>query len=179
MPKLLPWRGKPASRVVEIAAGLPPGGSIAKLARRTWRGFSAIARARAVAPFRNCESTFGSASISAEADVGTPIAIAPAVVAAIAALRAVPIISPPPVALRSWGRHAATALAGRPWVGTPIDGQGRPPNSGFDQAAADRVAGKLDAVREAELLEDVRAVPLDRLLRQDELLGDPAAGVTL
>src|SRR5919197_2775904 len=49
----------------------------------------------------------------------------------------------------------------------------------LDQAAPDRVAGELDPVPHPELLEDVRAVPLHRLLADHELLGDLSPGVAL
>ena len=42
----------------------------------------------------------------------------------------------------------------------------------LDQAAADRVAGQLDAVAHAELVEDVLPVALDGLDADHELLGD-------
>ena len=48
-----------------------------------------------------------------------------------------------------------------------------------DEAAADRVARELDAVAHAELLEDVRAVALDRLLADEQHLGDLLVGVRL
>ena len=50
---------------------------------------------------------------------------------------------------------------------------------GLDEPAADRVAGQLDAVAHAELLEDVRPVALDGLLADHERLGDLVAGVPL
>src|SRR4051812_28130771 len=48
----------------------------------------------------------------------------------------------------------------------------RAPDSGLDQAAADRVARQLDAVAHAELAEDVRPVALDGLRADHEDLGD-------
>ena len=48
---------------------------------------------------------------------------------------------------------------------------------GFDEAAADRIAGQLDTVAHPELLEHVRAVALDRFFADHELLGDLAVGV--
>src|SRR5581483_8021152 len=52
---------------------------------------------------------------------------------------------------------------------TPSKNSGR---SRLDQAAADRVAGQLDAVAHPELVEDVLPVPLDRLHADHELLRD-------
>src|SRR5512145_345455 len=43
--------------------------------------------------------------------------------------------------------------------------------SGLDEASADRVAGQLDPVAHAELLEHVRAVAIDGLLADEELRG--------
>src|SRR3982751_5903274 len=51
--------------------------------------------------------------------------------------------------------------------------------SGLDEAAADRVAGELDAVAHAELLEDVRAVALDRLLGDEKQVADLLVRVRL
>lgn len=51
--------------------------------------------------------------------------------------------------------------------------------SGLDQPVADRVARQLDPVAHPQLLEDVRAVPLDRLAADHELLGDLLVGVGL
>ena len=42
----------------------------------------------------------------------------------------------------------------------------------LDQAAADRVAGEVDAVAHAEPVEDVGAVPFDRLDAEHEQFGD-------
>jgi hypothetical protein len=50
---------------------------------------------------------------------------------------------------------------------------------GLDQAAADGVAGELDAVAHSELLEDVLAVSLDRFHADHELLRDLLRGVGL
>src|SRR5436190_24323030 len=55
---------------------------------------------------------------------------------------------------------------------------GRHP-SGLDEATADRVPGKVHPVAHAQLLEDVRAVPLDGLLADHKGLGNLLAGVTL
>lgn len=51
--------------------------------------------------------------------------------------------------------------------------------SGLDEPAADRVAGELDPVAKTELLEDVGAVALNRLLADHELLGDLASRIAL
>src|SRR5262249_52987802 len=48
-----------------------------------------------------------------------------------------------------------------------------------DEAAADRVARQLDAIAHPELLEDVLAVPLDRLDADHELRCDLLRGVRL
>src|SRR4051794_17432310 len=50
---------------------------------------------------------------------------------------------------------------------------------GLDEPPADRVPGQLDAVAQAELLEDVRAMALDGLLADRQELGDVAARVAL
>src|SRR5437660_364512 len=55
------------------------------------------------------------------------------------------------------------------------DGNG----SRFDEPVPNRVAGQLDAVAHAELLEDVRAVAIDRLLADHQGLGDLPVGVAL
>ena len=47
-------------------------------------------------------------------------------------------------------------------------------HSGLDEPAADRVAGELDAVAHAELVEHARAMALDGLRADDERLGDLA-----
>src|SRR3954447_18101653 len=47
------------------------------------------------------------------------------------------------------------------------------------ETAADGVAGELDAVAHGELLEDVRAMALDRLLGDEEHLADLLVGVRL
>src|SRR4051794_16237807 len=49
----------------------------------------------------------------------------------------------------------------------------------LDEPAADRVPRELDAVVHAELLEDVRPVPCDRLLADVQLVGDLVVGVRL
>ena len=49
----------------------------------------------------------------------------------------------------------------------------------LDETAADRVAGELDTVAHAELLEHVGAVALDGLLADDERAGDLAVVVSL
>lgn len=51
--------------------------------------------------------------------------------------------------------------------------------SGFDEPVSDRVAGQLDTVVQAELLEDVRAVALDRVLADHQRLCDLTVGVAL
>jgi len=51
--------------------------------------------------------------------------------------------------------------------------------SGLDEAPSDRVTRQVDPVADPELLEDVRAVALDRLLADHEDLGDLLAGVSL
>src|ERR1700746_3595195 len=51
--------------------------------------------------------------------------------------------------------------------------------SGLDEAAPDRVPGRLDPVAHPELLEDVRAVTLDGLPADHERRGDLLAGVPL
>src|SRR5437763_8224818 len=59
---------------------------------------------------------------------------------------------------------------------------GGPANGGglwLDQALADRLPGELHPVAHPQLLEDVRAVTLDRLLTDHERLGDPLVAVAL
>src|SRR6185437_11104651 len=51
--------------------------------------------------------------------------------------------------------------------------------SRLDQSAPDRVAGELDAVAHAELVEDVLSVALDRLDADHELARDLLRGVRL
>src|SRR3954465_15644590 len=61
----------------------------------------------------------------------------------------------------------------------PHSGAGAAPNSGLDQPSPDRVARQLHAIGEPELLQDVRAMALDGLLGQHELVRDLAAAVSL
>src|SRR4029077_13588632 len=51
--------------------------------------------------------------------------------------------------------------------------------SRFDESVPNRIAGQLDAVAHAELLEDVRAVAIDRLLADHQGLGDLPVGIAL
>src|ERR1051326_920396 len=73
------------------------------------------------------------------------------------------------------------AALGTPSGGRSIAGARRPHGWALrlDQAAADRVAGELDAVAHAELVEDVLPMPLDGLDADHELLGDLLRGVGL
>ena len=49
----------------------------------------------------------------------------------------------------------------RPDRGSQTEVSRTAPRSGLDEAATDRVAGELDPIAHAELVEDVRAVVLD------------------
>src|SRR5437588_1582497 len=51
--------------------------------------------------------------------------------------------------------------------------------SRFDEPVANRVAGEFDAVAHAELLQDVRAVAIDRLLADRERIRDLPIGIAL
>ncbi len=78
----------------------------------------------------------------------------------------------------SWSRavpRTTTSWSSRAWPPRPERGW----SLRLDQAAPDRVAGELHPVAHAQLVEDVRPVPLDRLLADHERLGDLAAGVAL
>src|SRR5690349_1654587 len=84
---------------------------------------------------------------------------------------------------RSAGWIMALSLLGEAIAGDGVAAAGsagaRPTRSGLDEAAADRVAGELHPVAHAELLEDVRAVALDRLLGDEQQLADLLVGVRL
>ena len=68
---------------------------------------------------------------------------------------------------------AALALLAGAFGAAVADSDEPPPeSSGHDEPAPDGVAGQLDAVAHAELLEHVGAVAIDRLLADEELLGD-------
>src|SRR4051812_13509575 len=56
--------------------------------------------------------------------------------------------------------------------GTRQTAEGWTPYLGLDEAAADGVTGQVHAVAQAQLLQDVRAVALHRLLAQHEQCGD-------
>src|SRR3954447_23283871 len=75
-----------------------------------------------------------------------------------------------------WRRSGLPPIRGTPH---PAGALPRNPASGLHEALADRVADELDAIAHAELGEDVRAVPLHRLLADDEHLGDVAGRVRL
>src|SRR5512132_1887980 len=86
---------------------------------------------------------------------------------------------PPNASSRSWLPDTSPACQPRAWGSS-----GNPPTffgcgSGLDETAADRVARQCDAVAQAELEQDVRAVSLDRLFADDEGLGDLAARVAV
>jgi hypothetical protein len=75
----------------------------------------------------------------------------------------------PPAASPTMGVNPQTARLGSPFGARLVP---RAPRSGLHEAAANRVVGQFDAVAHAELLEHVGAVAVDRLLADDELLGD-------
>jgi hypothetical protein len=69
-------------------------------------------------------------------------------------------------------RHAAT----RPGSRRLRTGRRLSPDLRLDQAALDRITSELDSISHPELLEDVRAVAIDRLLADHKDLGDFLAG---
>src|SRR5687768_9509681 len=106
-------------------------------------------------------------------------------------------LPPPPDRRSACGtghRGRPSAWTGRIFAATPVR-RGRDPGRsalplrcarrlvvvdspllGLDQPATNRVAGQLDAVAHAELVEDVLAVALDGLDADPELLGDLLRG---
>ena len=72
--------------------------------------------------------------------------------------------------LRRWAAEVYLAV---------LRGTGEGRSLRLDESATDRVAGQLDPVAHAELVEDVLPVPLDRLDADEELLRDLLRGIRL